>query len=241
MMLAGLVVSVPFVVGDSLKSGGNFEGIARINSQRLENDLRWLKSASKSEGQLLIDLAARKLDKLSDRLDAIKEQVDKKLTPEQKNELKALKNKIAAQVKMLRDMTPEAPKAWREKIKFKFDQLPQEIMLFSKKIESTIPEESVAEFKEIQEKFEKFVQWLKDLPGTDKEAIRQVLSGKVDSLEKRVGILKKINRAIELEKIKEKIENFKSHVKDMAIDVKQKAIELYEMAIKALRTGKKQA
>ena len=124
--------------------------------------LSWLKTSSESDQQALIDLVADKLDKLADRFDSLKESLEKKLSPEQMKELQALKDKIAKHVETIKNMPPEARKAWREKLKFKFDQLPQEIMLYSKKIESVIPEEATEQLKVLQEKSAKFVDWLKN-------------------------------------------------------------------------------
>ena len=172
--------------------GFNFEGIARVNSERLGNTLSWLQTPSESEGQALRELATEKLDKLSDRFDSLKESLVKKLSPEQMKELQALKDKINKHVETIKNMTPVEKKAWREKLKFKFDQLPQEIMLFSKKIEATIPEESAEEFKDLQEKSAKFVDWLKNMPATDKEALQKTLTEKVEKLKERAGVLKQL-------------------------------------------------
>lgn len=246
VMLLGLVAPL-WVIADAQPedkkvgstSGFNFEGIARVNSERIGNTLSWLKTINVSDQQALIDLVAGKMEKIADRIDSLKEQLDKKLSPEQKKELQALKDKIAKYVEMIKNMPPEAKKAWRNNLKFKFDQLPQEIMLFTKKVESSIPEESVEQLKELQDKAAKFVERLKNMPATDKEALQQAMTEKVEKLKERIGVLKQIGRGPELEELKGKIDDFRSQAKEMPGNVKDKIVELYEKAIQALKGGKK--
>lgn len=215
------------------------DGIARVNSERISNTLHWIKDSAVSDQQMLINLVTYKLEKLSDRLDALKDQLQKKLTPEQQKELLALKDKITKQVEAIKDMSPEEKKLWREKLKFKLDVLPQEIMLFSKKIEESVSGAAEEQFQALQDKAAKFGEWFKKLPVSDKEAIQQVLKEKVESLPKRISVLKQLGRAVEYEEIKAKIDDFVTRAKEQFDSIKEKALELYEKAGQALKTSKK--
>lgn len=211
------------------------EGVARINSQRLSNVAQWLKDSNGQETQMLLDLVMYKLDKLEAQVDALKEQLDKKLTPEMIREFNMLKGKIGAHIEKIKAMTPEMKKTWRENLKFKFDQLPQEIMFLRSKIQAMIPDEAVEQFNELQEKAKGFVNWLRELPATDKEAMRQVLKEKVQKIQDRVQVLNQLDRKLEYQEIKKKIDEFMESAREWSADLKNKAIDVYERAINALK------
>ncbi len=221
------------------KPGSVYEGIARVTSEKLSNVVNWLKGASESDQQALLDMVAYKLDKIGGRIDTLKEQIEKKLSAEQKKELQTLKSKVVAQIEKIHTMTPEMKKKWREQLKFKFDQLPQDIMLLQKKFEAVLPEDANEKFDELHGKAAKLVDWIKNLPQTDKEALKQALQEKTEKLEKRVSVLKQLGRDVEYEEIKGKIADFITKVKENTGDIKDKAVELYEKAIEALKGGKK--
>lgn len=230
LIMLGVAMPLCLVAQNSIQ-----EGIARINSQRLSNVAQWLKDSNESENQMLLDFVMYKLDKLEAQVDALKEQLDKKLTPEMSREFNMLKGKINAQIEKIKAMTPEMKKAWRENLKFKFDQLPQEIMFLRNKLQSMLPEEVLEQFNELQEKAKGFVEWLRALPATDKEALRQILQEKVEKLQERVQVLNQLGRKLEYQEIKTKIDNFLESAKEWSSDVKDKAIDLYDRAIKALK------
>jgi len=211
------------------------EGVARINSQRLANIAQWLKDSNRSEAEMLIDFVLYKLDKLEAKVEAIKMQLDEKLTPEMRQEFNMLQTKISNQIEKIKAMTPEMRKAWRDNLKFRFDQLPQEIMFLRNKLQSMLPEEIVEQLDELKEKARGFVEWLRALPATDKEALRQILQEKVEKLQERVQVLNQLDRKLEYQEIKAKVDNFLESAKEWTSDVKDKAIDLYDRAIKALK------
>jgi hypothetical protein len=214
------------------------EGVARLNRQRLSNIVQWLKD-SDSETQILLGLIMYKLDKLEAQVDSLQEQLSEKLAPAMIKEFGMLKSKISAQIEKIKVMTPEVTKTWRENLKFKLDQLPQDIMFLRNKVKDVIPDSAVEQFNKLQEKARGIVEWLRTLPVTDKEAAQQVLRERVQTLQDRLQVLNRLGRKLKYQEIKEKIDDFLKSTKEWSRDVKNKVIDLYNKAIDALGSATK--
>jgi hypothetical protein len=229
MLLLTSLLAVPVVAADTDGAMKPADVIAKIDQK-----VGWFKSLAPDERQALLDAIAWKVENAREAVRSFVEGIKDRISSEQKERLLKLHEQMKEVVQKIKAMPAEEKARWRAVISDKIVDFKDNIDMYRGAIKESLTQEQKEMLKNLQQKVHKLVDWVKSMPPTDRDALRQMLVRKGGDVRGYISLLQDKYNA-DFKRLGRQVEELEKSKTEAIAELKDKLIQLYEEAKKAIQ------